>query len=250
VWTEQHIEDMVFPMQIEAKFDAGFTVQTSDANYSASFSFSEEESGAFDEKHASPPQTVVVNVDAQAGECLYAWAIARYAVFGINYTMFYRSGLTMTGQWMGVVQSDVTVLYDQCSTPSPTSATTTMAPTTQASTTTAEPSTTSAAETTTGPVGPTPSPERCHACMTFCAPCKECAEGPDGSFAFGSCEKCWHCWDWDDDELEDDDKHMDKDCDALHKKHDWNDDEVRCLTDDHEDCRACWAELGETDVFV
>jgi len=111
--------------------------------------------------------------------------------------------------------------------------------------TTQEPTTAPVEPTTIAPVGPTPSPERCHSCLTICAPCKECTEGPDGSFAFGNCEKCWHCWDWDDDELEDDDDDMDKDCDALHKKHDWDDDEVRCLTQDHEDCRACWAELGE-----
>jgi hypothetical protein len=84
----------------------------------------------------------------------------------------------------------------------------------------------------------------------MCAPCQECADGPDGSFAFGKCEKCWHCWDWDDDELEDDDKHMDKDCDALHKKHDWDDEEVRCLNNDHEDCRACWDQFGQVAVFV
>jgi hypothetical protein len=128
---------------------------------------------------------------------------------------------------------------------------TTQEPTSVAPTTpTPESTTTPAAETTTSPVGPTPSPNSCRACMTICAPCKECTEGPDGSFAFGSCEKCWHCWDWDDDELEDDDDNMDKDCDALHKDHGWSDDEVRCLTKDHEDCRACWAELGEMSFFV
>jgi hypothetical protein len=104
--------------------------------------------------------------------------------------------------------------------------------------------------TTTGAPGPTLSPQHCRTCSTFCAPCKECTEGPDGSFAYGSCEKCWHCWDWDDDELEDDDDDMDKDCDALHKDHNWDDDEVRCLTHDHEDCRACWVELGEPSVSV
>jgi hypothetical protein len=114
--------------------------------------------------------------------------------------------------------------------------------------TTPEPATTPTP--TTGPVGPTPSLEACRSCITFCAPCKECTEGPDGSFAFGSCEKCWHCWDWDDDELEDDDDDMDKDCDALHKDHDWDDDEVRCLTNDHQDCRACWAVFTEQSVFV
>jgi hypothetical protein len=45
---------------------------------------------------------------------------------------------------------------------------------------------------------------------------------------------------------------MDKDCDALHKDHDWDDDDVRCLTDELTklgmDCRACWADL--VDVLV
>jgi hypothetical protein len=106
-------------------------------------------------------------------------------------------------------------------------------------------------QTTIRPVGPTPSPERCHTCMTMCAPCRECIGGPGGSFALGSCQKCWHCWDFDDDELEDDDDDMDEDCDALDKDHDWDDEEVRCLTNDNQDCRACWtAELGEVPVLV
>jgi hypothetical protein len=105
-------------------------------------------------------------------------------------------------------------------------------------------------EPTIAPVHPTLAPKSCRACLTFCAPCQACAEGPDGTFMFGSCEKCWHCWDWGDDELEDEDDDMDKDCDALHKDHDWDDDEVRCLNNDHEDCRACWAHLGEMSVFV
>jgi hypothetical protein len=112
-------------------------------------------------------------------------------------------------------------------------------------------------------------PDRCRTCLTFCAPCEACTAGPEGTFAFGSCEKCWKCWDWDDDELEDDDDKMDKDCDALHKDHDWDDEEVRCLHNDFPrrlagsdgrrrtspsvtvpDCRACWTELGEMSVFV
>jgi len=128
---------------------------------------------------------------------------------------------------------------------------TTIAPTTQPITE-PESSTTSAIVTTTKPPAPTPSPQACHACLTVCAPCEECTQGKDGSFAFGSCEKCWHCWDWDDDELEDDDDDMDADCDAMHRKHDWNDDEVRCLTNDHQDCRACWASglVAEMQVLV
>merc|ERR1739848_380681 len=54
-----------------------------------------------------------------------------------------------------------------------------------------------------------------------------CADSQDGD-----CYKCWHCWDYDDDELEDDDDEVDKDCDALHHDHDWDDDEVRCLHND------------------
>lgn len=103
---------------------------------------------------------------------------------------------------------------------------TTLAPTTQA-------------PTTSKPVDP----ERCHTCLTTCGPCQACTDGPEGSFIFGSCEKCWHCWDMDDDELADDDDDMDKDCDALNKDHDWDDDEVRCLSKDQQDCRACWTEL-------
>jgi hypothetical protein len=105
-------------------------------------------------------------------------------------------------------------------------------------------------EPTSAPVQPTLAPKSCKACLTFCSPCRACTEGPDGSFAYGGCEKCWHCWDWDDDELESADGDMDKDCDALHQDHDWDDDEVRCLTNDHEDCRACWTELGEMNVLV
>jgi hypothetical protein len=110
--------------------------------------------------------------------------------------------------------------------------------------------------------------------VTTCSPCRECAEGPQGSFDYGSCEKCWSCWDWDDDELEDKDKDMSAKCDALHEKHDWDDDEVRCLHNDSPsftrrlsgsdgrrrnspsktvaDCRVCWAYmpvLGES-IFV
>jgi len=117
-----------------------------------------------------------------------------------------------------------------------------------------------ATTTTTTPPTPSPAPhpdfpglKACRPCMTTCAPCRECADGPDGSFAYGSCEKCWHCWDWDDDKLEDKDEKMDKDCDALHKDHDWDDDEVRCLTNQVTktgmDCRACWDVLGDT-LFV
>ncbi len=72
-------------------------------------------------------------------------------------------------------------------------------------------------------------------------------EGPAGWFAFGSCEKCWKCWDWDDDELEADDDDMDKDRDAMHEDHDWDDDEVRCFRDKVPvDCRPCWASFGES----
>lgn len=101
---------------------------------------------------------------------------------------------------------------------------------------------TSAATTTLAPTTALPLPlSVCKVCLTMCAPCRECVDGPAGSFMYGSCDKCWHCWDWDDDELEDSDKHMDKDCDAMHKDHDWDDDEVRCLTDQVQfDCRQCW----------
>lgn len=92
-----------------------------------------------------------------------------------------------------------------------------------------------------------PGEQACRTCVTTCSPCRVCADGPDGSFYFGSCDKCWHCWDWDDDELEDQDEDMDKDCDALHKDHDWNDEEVRCLTNEETkagiDCRACWSHM-------
>jgi hypothetical protein len=82
--------------------------------------------------------------------------------------------------------------------------------------------------------------------MMTCAVCKECTDGPNGSFAYGSCEKCWHCWAVEEDELEDDDK----ECNALNEDHDWDDDEVQCLSTDHQDCRACWAQLGDAEVFV
>jgi len=80
----------------------------------------------------------------------------------------------------------------------------------------------------------------------MCAPCKECTEGPNATFAYGSCDKCWQCWNWDKDKLKDDDKHMDKDCDVMHHDHDWNEHKVRCLTDSPKsskvthDCRPCW----------
>jgi hypothetical protein len=50
--------------------------------------------------------------------------------------------------------------------------------------------------------------------------------------------------------------HMDKDCDAMDKHHDWDDDEVRCLTNDVPtdrrpgDCRPCWATFDGLEMFV
>lgn len=124
---------------------------------------------------------------------------------------------------------------------------TTTGVTTHTPATTVGPETTLPPVTTDSPV--TPSPQSCQACLTTCAPCQDCLDGRDATFPFGSCEKCWQCWDWDDDELEDDDDHMDKDCDAMHKNHDWNDEEVRCLTDKVAlDCRACWA--SPQNIFV
>lgn len=40
----------------------------------------------------------------------------------------------------------------------------------------------------------------------------------------------------------DDDKKKDEDeeCYALNKHHDWGDDKVQCLSNDQQDCRACW----------
>jgi len=105
-----------------------------------------------------------------------------------------------------------------------------------------EQDTTTTTTTTPKPAPPTPSPETCRTCLTMCAPCKACTGGKDGTFPFGNCEKCWKCWDWDDDELEDDDDDMDAECDAMHKKHEWNDEEVRCITDHFQDCRVCWGE--------
>jgi len=79
-------------------------------------------------------------------------------------------------------------------------------------------------------------PKRCYTCLTTCAPCQACRGGPQGSFIFGSCEKCWQCWDIDDDKK----KHEDKECHALSKHHEWDDDEVQCLSNYQQDCRACW----------
>jgi len=57
------------------------------------------------------------------------------------------------------------------------------------------------------PPSPPPSPpaypgdDACRPCQTMCSPCKACAGSQEGE-----CKKCWQCWDWDDDELEDDDR--------------------------------------------
>merc|ERR1712159_273632 len=78
-----------------------------------------------------------------------------------------------------------------------------------------------------------PGDEACRICETMCAPCQACLDSQDGE-----CYKCWHCWDWDSDEL----GVVDASCDALAESHDWDDEEVRCLTNENAvDCRACWA---------
>jgi len=82
-----------------------------------------------------------------------------------------------------------------------------------------------------------PSAKRCRACNTMCSGCQSCVDSEAGE-----CEKCWRCWDYDDDEDEDDDD----DCNVLHKDHEWNDDEVQCLSKDVSDCRLCWS----MDIFT
>jgi hypothetical protein len=122
---------------------------------------------------------------------------------------------------------------------------------------TVTPETTMAPETTMPPAPPAttvaPDPsltlKQCRACFTMCAPCQVCAEGSDSSSSdgYGSCDKCWQCWNFGKDELKDDEKHMDKDCDVMHHSHDWDSHKVRCLTDFPKsskvthDCRPCWA---------
>jgi hypothetical protein len=105
-------------------------------------------------------------------------------------------------------------------------------------------STTSMPTPPTPPPAPKPSEKECRVCSTMCARCQICVDSQEGE-----CYKCWHCWDYDDDELEDDDHDMDKDCDALHKDHDWDDNEVRCFTDELTklgmDCRVCWDTFAE-----
>jgi hypothetical protein len=72
----------------------------------------------------------------------------------------------------------------------------------------------------------------------MCNPCKQCVDSKEGS-----CEKCWHCTDYDDDDDDDDhdsDDDDDSECLALGKSHDWDDDEVQCLSEKKDDCRLCW----------
>merc|ERR1712070_70520 len=128
---------------------------------------------------------------------------------------------------------------------------TTVAPTLEPQTTMAPVAPTSEPETTMAPL-PDPSLtfKQCRACLMMCAPCKRCTEGPNGTYAYGSCGKCWSCWNFGKDELKDDEKHMDKDCDAMHHDHDWDEHKVRCLTDEPKskkvtsDCRPCWSAFG------
>merc|ERR1712072_165514 len=94
------------------------------------------------------------------------------------------------------------------------------------------------------PQPPALSDEDCKVCNTLCSPCQSCGDSQEGE-----CYKCWHCYNWDDDELEDNDEH----CDALDQDHDWDNEEVRCLHDPHgdgnvADCRACWPELGVVQI--
>jgi hypothetical protein len=76
---------------------------------------------------------------------------------------------------------------------------------------------------------------QCRACNTMCAPCQTCRDSQTGD-----CEKCWHCHDYDDDDDDDDDDDEDSECLALGKKHDWDDEEVQCLSEKNDDCRLCW----------
>merc|ERR1719171_2165942 len=127
--------------------------------------------------------------------------------------------------------------------------------TTKAPETTVAPMTTDVPKTTEAPMT-TKSPEdltlkQCQVCLTMCAPCKECTEDRNATFLYGSCDKCWSCWNFGKDKIADSNKHMDKDCDAMHHSHDWDDHKVRCLTDNPKsskvisDCRSCWATFGD-----
>jgi hypothetical protein len=128
-----------------------------------------------------------------------------------------------------VVHCDPPMCASDCPATATSTTTGTTLPTTQ------EPTTTQTATTL-----PYPGDEACRTCETICAPCKACVDSQEGE-----CFKCWQCWDYDDDELEDD-----KECDALHHGHDWDDEDVRCLTNDIQDCRACWAEAREVPAHV
>jgi hypothetical protein len=115
--------------------------------------------------------------------------------------------------------------------------------------TTQQPGTTEAPMTTQAPEELTL--KQCQVCLTMCAPCKQCTEDRNATFLYGTCDKCWSCWNFGKDKLKDDDKHMDKDCDAMHHSHDFDDHKVRCLTDSPKskkvtsDCRPCWARFGD-----
>jgi hypothetical protein len=126
---------------------------------------------------------------------------------------------------------------------------TTEVPKTTAAETTQAPLTTEAPQTTEAPADLTL--KECQVCLTMCAPCKQCTEDRNTTFLYGSCDKCWTCWNFGKDKLKDDDKHMDKHCDAMHHSHDFDDHKVRCLTDSPKskkvasDCRPCWATFGD-----
>jgi hypothetical protein len=88
-----------------------------------------------------------------------------------------------------------------------------------------------------------PSGLKCRACESkMCLPCRECTETKEGK----TCSRCWSCHDFDflKSSFNVSASQKSHKCDALNDKHKYDDDEVRCLSDEVQDCRVCWSMLA------